>query len=409
MANLAWVARAQKKAQVNRITPASVTVGNIFTVTINQKSYSFTATAATVANVTAGLVALLQASEEPEFRAITWADATTWITATANTPGRPFTQTSSSADGTGSAGHSLTTTTTTANSSPNDVNNGVNYSGGSVPSAADNLTLENSSEPMLWNLDALSAVALGTVTRKRSFTGQVGLPATNEDGYREYLPTEFTFQASNVVWEQSASDYAGMHRLNVGSGTACAVRVEGDGVTALGEEPLYIRGTHASNTLTVTNGSVASAIYAGETSVFSTVRGQNATIRTGAGTTWGTSIYLTDCIFETASNLPATFQQFAGGETYLRGAATGTGPIIDGGAFFVMTSGTISAPAIRTGATFDMSRDPRTRTISGTTTMHAGASYIDPMSTTTPTIQVVGCEFSDVTIVMGPGRTITFS
>ena len=122
-------------------------------VLVNGKAVVFTATAATVANVTAGLVALLNATTAPpEHQEITWANITTALTGTADTPGKPFTQTSSSVGGT------LTTAVTTANKSSNDVNDAQNWSLGTVPANGEDVYIQDTDKSLLYNLSALSAV-----------------------------------------------------------------------------------------------------------------------------------------------------------------------------------------------------------------------------------------------------------
>src|SRR5262245_16386044 len=114
-------------AQVNTLTPGSVSVSDTFTMTINGKGITYTAAVATVADVTAGLADALTNSTIGEFKELTGADGTTVFTLTASKPGVPFTQTSSSVGGT------LSTSTTTANSGPNNWDVAANWSTGSVP------------------------------------------------------------------------------------------------------------------------------------------------------------------------------------------------------------------------------------------------------------------------------------
>ena len=110
MANKDWRGDAVERAQVSRITPSDVEVGDTFTVTINGKSVTVTATAATVANVVALLVAALAASTIPEFLEVTaTADGTTSVLLTAATPGIPFTVSVSASNG-GVGGVTVTTT-----------------------------------------------------------------------------------------------------------------------------------------------------------------------------------------------------------------------------------------------------------------------------------------------------------
>lgn len=89
-------------AQVTHITPTAVEIGDIFTLTINQKSISYTAAAATVGDVVAGLVAAWNASTIPEFAEITASAGSGYVILTADTPGKPFTVTASTTNtGTG--------------------------------------------------------------------------------------------------------------------------------------------------------------------------------------------------------------------------------------------------------------------------------------------------------------------
>lgn len=97
-----WRGDAPAVAQVTRLTPANVQIGDMFTATINGKSITVTATAATVANVVSLLVAAIENSTIAEFQEITasaeGAPATA-ILLTANTAGIPFVVTSSTSNG----------------------------------------------------------------------------------------------------------------------------------------------------------------------------------------------------------------------------------------------------------------------------------------------------------------------
>ncbi len=62
-----WRGDAQGTAQVDQVTVTQVEVGDVFTLTVNRKDVSFTATAATAENVISGLVAAISAASIPEF------------------------------------------------------------------------------------------------------------------------------------------------------------------------------------------------------------------------------------------------------------------------------------------------------------------------------------------------------
>ena len=113
MANQVFRGDAPAVAQVDTLTPANVEIGDVFTATINGKSITFTATVATVANVTAGIVAAWNVSTIQEFTEITATDSTTHITLMGDTAGVPFTVTSSST-GDGAPADTFTQATSTA-------------------------------------------------------------------------------------------------------------------------------------------------------------------------------------------------------------------------------------------------------------------------------------------------------
>lgn len=84
-------------AQVWTATPANVDIGDTFTANINGTVISYVATAGTVANVTAGLTAAINASAQAPV--VTAVDGTTLITVTSDVPGTAFTLTTSATNG----------------------------------------------------------------------------------------------------------------------------------------------------------------------------------------------------------------------------------------------------------------------------------------------------------------------
>lgn len=109
MAKLHFRGDAQGRAQVVKLTPANVEVGDIFTVTINRKDISYTATESTVDNVCGGLAAAIGQfeSEIPEFAEVSASaplNADTglaeYVLITGKDDGTPFTLTTSTTNGT---------------------------------------------------------------------------------------------------------------------------------------------------------------------------------------------------------------------------------------------------------------------------------------------------------------------
>lgn len=112
-----WRGDAPAVAQVTRITPASVEIGDIFTLTINGKSISVTATAATVSHVCTLLAAAIAAVTTgiPEFNEFSVSNQSTSLLLTARTAGVPFVITASASNG---SALSVTVATTVAGSAP---------------------------------------------------------------------------------------------------------------------------------------------------------------------------------------------------------------------------------------------------------------------------------------------------
>src|SRR4051812_18071509 len=92
MATVLWTGASLDVAQVDTLTPAGPIPGDEFKVTIGVKTVSVVAGAApTVADICDDLGAALAASTIPEFTEVTWTEDDAAITATATTPGVPFT------------------------------------------------------------------------------------------------------------------------------------------------------------------------------------------------------------------------------------------------------------------------------------------------------------------------------
>ena len=414
MATQRWRGDAAAVAQVNTITPASVTVGNIFTVTINGKSVSFTATAATVANVTAGLSAACNASTYPEFTEITFTDATTKINATADTAGKPFTQTSSAAQGTGSAGMSLTTATATASAGPNDWSTAANWSSGSVPVSTDDVFIQNSAVSIKYGLDQ-SAVTLASLTIDASFTGYVGLLRTNIDNsagsYIEYRDTYLKVSATTITIGRGTGTGSGLLRLNTGTAqTTGQVLLTGTSVETDLPALCWI-GTHASGAWTISKGTMGIAVQAGEVATVATLRvgyisnvSSDATVRCGSGTTL-TTITKNGGSLTIASN-STTVTQDDGTLTVLGGTVTTLN--VNGGTVYYQGTGTLTTASVRSGGVLDFGTDIRARTVTNCYSYY-GSSVKDPNKTVTWTngIEVRGCALSNVSHNVGKDVKIT--
>ena len=173
-----WRGDAPAVAQVTRLTPATVEIGDTFTVTINGKSITVTATAATVANVVSLLVTAIENSTIAEFQEITATEEGspgTAILLTANTAGVPFVATGSASNG-GASGLSITTTVGGGAAAsevqtwtiPGDLSGSWKVSfGGQVASPA----LDATGPAVTAALEALSTIGAGNIVVTRTYSG----------------------------------------------------------------------------------------------------------------------------------------------------------------------------------------------------------------------------------------------
>src|SRR3990167_6807992 len=259
MATPRWVGNARPVGDVWTLTPGgTIEAGDIFIVTINSKSVSVVATNTPVAITCDDLVAALIAlgsDDYPEFAEYTFADATTAVTVTANTTGIPGTITVSTTETGGGAAdlQTFVATHTTTGTGPNDWGNTANWSTGAIPVSTDDVTIENSDVDVLYGID-VNAVELTSLTILNTFTGKIGLPRRNANGYFEYRETYLKVSATTLNIGQGPGNGSGRLKINVGS-VACTCSIFGSGRPAeQGIESILFVGTSASNVLNITEG-----------------------------------------------------------------------------------------------------------------------------------------------------------
>jgi hypothetical protein len=406
VSTLRWIGNAEIVTQRDTITIGVYDATTTYSVTINTKTYSTLGTGGTNATTAAALLALVQASAAGEFTEWTWTVNTNVITATQNTPGTPGTISAAATGGTGSISH----VTFTANGSPSDVNNANNYSTGALPANTNDLILDWGDVPLEWNLSSLSGVTLNSLTRRQAFTGPIGLSETNANGYWEYRPTEWAISATTATIEQSSSDEAAGLKFNFGTAQT-TLTIIGQGSGTLGEEVMYWRGTHAANIVNVFNGSLAIAPNGGQTATVATLNAEGSTVRCGSGTTL-TTVGNLNSTMEFNSNVTTYTQNGQSAASYWKLAAAITTLKLNGGSVFWQSSGSLGTVAIGQGATLDFSQGIGPVTISGTVTLNAGASFLDPDARVTmsgsPSFSLAaGVTLDQVTINCGPGRNYT--
>lgn len=411
-----WAPNQAAIAQVETYTfSAPTSVGNTYNAVANGKTLTYTSVSGdTAATAATGLFNLLsaQTSVPPELTEVTFANPSDGVvTATANVPGTPFANVSGTSAGLVlSTGNGLvsgiSTAHTRANQSPSDVNDAQNWlrfnlattppaQSRALPQNGDDVVVNNSDVPLLWNLDQLATVQFATFTRWQSFTGTIGLPENNPGGYAEWRATNFKFvgpqgslPAGGLVMVAGYGSGSGptRERYDLGS-QKFALQALAAGIPA-DEYSIRIKGVHTDNTITAVNGvSVGVAMLAGELAKINSISlSGGATVGVGVGVTFTTSTSGTTSSVTAHTGLlllnasPAALTLSLGaravfttdGLTWASIAAQGTCILT------WLAGGTVTTLTMTTGCTLDKSGDLRALTITNATIDGDTCVFNDP-------------------------------
>lgn len=405
-----WLPKQKKTAQVVTTTITAADAGTTYKILIGSKFYTSLGLA-TVTLIATDLYTQLIASTEPEFQRITWTNPSAGVVkGVAKIAGTPFTVVFSVSGGAGT----LSQVATTANTSPNDINDALNWTLGATPVNGDDVLFDvgGTNESALWNLGALSAITANSITRKRSFKGRIGLPEINTDAspFTEYLATEFALGlqgAFAVLIEQPSSDRPEQIKLNTGT-TQTTLTIQGDSPGSINSECLWWRGTHASNVVNVEGGSLAVAPVASSAATIATLTAKGVAVRLGSGVTLATFNNL-GATAEIAGTFTTLTQQ--GGSTTQRGNAINlTTCTVQGGRFTYMATGTITTMVIGSAGVVDFTKDNRARTVTNKISGYRGATLLDTAGSTIAagvSYQAIGCKQSDLRFDFGPNHSFT--
>lgn len=442
MATRYWIGGALAVPQVNTFTFGGTWEANdIIRVRVGSKSVNFAAGSTTIATVVSSLVTAwnaLSSTLYPEFAEVTASASTNDFILTADTAGVPFTITLHALESDGStdgdaqtiAGVNTATagTATTANTGPNVWSESRNWSSAdswatsSVPVDADTVIIRNSAIDILYGLDQ-TAVSLAALTIDQSFTGKLGLPWRNANGYMEYRPTYLIVGASGdaqtMLLTIGNGVGAGSGRIKIDNGDSqTTVIVYNTGTPAeAGIEAFLFKGTHASNDVTINRGSVGIAVGTFDTYQAATETAVVATLRTG---------YVTnpagDAIVRCGSGVTLTTIDQSGGKLEINSAATtithtsgeltlnGVGVTVAtlnerGGTTYVIGTTTITTPNLSNAGVLDYSRDMRTKVITNPVNIYGDkAKFVDPFKVTGSV--VIDCEQSGALANLNLGQHI---
>ena len=382
MATKVFRGDAQPVAHVSTHTVGGTAAnGQVYSITINLKTVSYTANGTdTNTTIATALTTALAASTIPEFTELTWSSAAAVITATGGTAGMIPPTITSGATGTGT----LVSSVVTASTGPNDLANANNWAPSGVPGASDDAVFQDSAVDALFGFDELE---VQSVTFYSSYTGRVGLPATNQSGYREYRSRSWTLDTASVVIGRGGTGGSGQIRLNLTHSTP-TVTIEGSSTPAdTGTQAIVLTNTGGTITVNITQGDVGIAPNAGDAATVGTLRigsesspTSDVTLFVGSGATIST---LEQCGGQVSTYGNVSTWNKREGEAVVYAAATVGTLTNEEGEFVWASTGTITTATFRGGdSILDASRDVRTRTLTNGS-FTKGASLRDPYKTIT--------------------------
>lgn len=416
MATETYVGGQVLQTEIQKATVTAVAAAGTLKVTINGKVITYVCTAAdTVATAAANLVSLLRAAQDQEFQQFSAAtDSTTpaQINFTENTPGVFL-----SVDGNtaitvaGAGGSTITSAVVQRGLSPADAGDVLNWSLGALPSNGNDWVFEDAHSPALYRLSALSAKTPASLTVRNTYAGAgVGLPKFNAAGnYLEYRGGRLALSSCAIMTiGQPSGSTPEAFRFDVGSSTACALVVTGDGTGQVGQEVVDWIGTNAGNTAEVDGGSLKIASYVGEVATVATLKLNNAACRVGSGTTL-TTVKSSSSILDLSAGCTTLTQDGDSSQSAIRLAAAITTLEVQAGSCFHNGTGTIGTLTVGPGATIDFSGSKAPITITNKVNLHKGSTFWDPNGRVTLTAgwTTVECSASDVVTNFGPGRSYT--
>lgn len=342
----------------------------------------------------------------PEYAEITASVSSAVVTLTHNTAGVPFTV--AAVDG--STSGTLTVASVTAATGPSWWTNADNWTGGAVPADGDTVILEDSDVDILYGLDNPN-VEPTLMEIRASYTGRVGLPEWNENGYYEYRVTYLRLGPATLTVGNGPGQGSSRLKINCGDDQVLlnvfnTAAPETDGV-----ESLLWKGTHASNAVNITRGSVGIAVLAGEVATVATLRvgyvtsvEGDATVRCGSGLTH-TTVEQSGGTLTLAANCTTITK--TDGTLYCEGSMTVTTLNNRKGTLFYKSSGTMTTLNVGSDAIADFRQDMRARTVTNTN-LYKGSALFDPHKTVARpwTITPVECELNELTLDLGTNLSV---
>lgn len=272
----------------------------------------------------------------------------------------------------GGSGTLSSITHTTVNSGPADVAVLANWSTGTLPTTSDVVWFTNSAAPASYNLQAFSGVVFASLNIDSTYTGLIGLPRNNGNGYVEYRQRYLQHATTVVNILPGLGAGSGQLQLDAGSAVLTMTGFASNSSAQQGLPALILRGTGA-NVYEFTTGNIGIAIEPGDTAApasitvgYLTSQATDVTLLLGSGCTLSSTTINQNGGQLTASSTIAQLTQ-EGGSMTLNLAAGLTLYDVEGGKLISQASGTLTAGTIGIGGTLDLTTNAQKLTMTNAT------------------------------------------
>lgn len=179
---------------------------------------------------------------------------------------------------TGANTQTLTVTTTVTSSGPNHYDDPLNWSPEGVPAASDDIRFEIGDSDCLYGLDQ-SAVAPTSLEIRSSYSGSIGLPRINENGYLEYRDRDLAIACPTILIGHGDGAGSGKIALNTGvTNVQLEVRNSG-GSSEPGVPAITWHGTNAGSDIVVMGGDFGTSVWSDQSCTFDTIKVYGGTVR----------------------------------------------------------------------------------------------------------------------------------
>lgn len=283
---------------------------------------------------------------------------------------------------------------------------GANLTGGTSPAVATAMTTPG-----------VKGATLTSLTFRQSYTGKVGLPTVNavnsQKTYTEYRGNAMRIGATTVTIGQggivgqgaTAGAGSGRIRLDTGSVQTTLNILNSATPTDAGTKTIRWKGTHASNVVNISKGSLAAADQPGDACTIATLNvGYQSNQTADSDVLVGSGATLTNVLVSGGTvilNSDTTVYKQTGGTAALYAGAHAS-ITVAAGTLQYQSPGTATTVGVGASGTLDAGRDMRARTFTSTTLV-AGATFLDPFESVTFTnpIALSECGVEDVKLSLG--------